>query len=517
VQSRPELSSVQFTIKQFKVTQNEDEALVYNLDALGWYQFEHLCQALLKDQLGLAVEAWGGSGDLGRDAYFEGSLRFPNPHEDSEGPFLFQAKFVSNANAVGAQPRSALLGGVRAECARIRERSREAPNHYVLLTNVPLTPGLRTDVEHLLSNALPTTTIHLQGATDIEALLDGQPSIRTSYPQILGLRDLQYLLRSETLRGIVQRSAFTMEAAERLAPRFVPTSAYSKALSVLSKQRFAVLLGPPEMGKTAAALMIGLARLTSGWDVFNCKGPADFFDAYDPGHKQLFLADDAFGSTEYRPGIAMDWAADLHTIVDKLNSDHHLLWTSRPAPLREGLRQIHLQGSVSTFPTSQEIEVNAAFLTIPEKAQMLYRHAKSSDLDELGINVIRENAASIISDPHFTPLRIDRFVRTQLGDLLSRGMGSLTADSLATAISIELQTPTSAMTTSLEALDAEHRAVLIAFLNGGQEMELTDLSQLCESFIGRPFSRSVTSVAEDLDDHFIEISEPRRGVRNVRR
>jgi hypothetical protein len=44
----------------------------YRLDDLGWYEFERLCQALLKAAYGTAIEAWGGSGDLGRDAYAAG-------------------------------------------------------------------------------------------------------------------------------------------------------------------------------------------------------------------------------------------------------------------------------------------------------------------------------------------------------------------------------------------------------------------------------------------------------------
>jgi hypothetical protein len=48
----------------------------YCLDDLGWYQFEWLTQALLKNMLGPAIEAWGGSGDWGRDAYSHNDLNF---------------------------------------------------------------------------------------------------------------------------------------------------------------------------------------------------------------------------------------------------------------------------------------------------------------------------------------------------------------------------------------------------------------------------------------------------------
>src|SRR5439155_26710611 len=78
-------------------------AIDYRLDDLGWFEFEQLVQTLLKVRLGLGVEAWGGRGDWGRDAYFAGSLRYPG-NENTTSDFVFQAKFVESANAAGAKP-----------------------------------------------------------------------------------------------------------------------------------------------------------------------------------------------------------------------------------------------------------------------------------------------------------------------------------------------------------------------------------------------------------------------------
>jgi MoxR-like ATPase len=41
---------------------------------------------------------------------------------------------------------------------------------------------------------------------------------------------------------------------------FVPTRAYRRALTVLDVHRFAVLTGPPAMGKTAIARIIAFAH-----------------------------------------------------------------------------------------------------------------------------------------------------------------------------------------------------------------------------------------------------------------
>ncbi len=74
----------------------------YQLDTLGWMQFEYLVQVLLKSELGIGVESWGGSADHGKDAYCKTELNFPSRHLTNPGPFVFQAEFVNGANAAGA-------------------------------------------------------------------------------------------------------------------------------------------------------------------------------------------------------------------------------------------------------------------------------------------------------------------------------------------------------------------------------------------------------------------------------
>src|ERR1039457_4168029 len=97
----------------------------YRLDDLGCFQFEELIQALLKTLWGLAIESWSArGGDYGRDAYYSGTLRFPDGPEESSGPFLFQIKFVEFANAAGARPGEALLAAVRKERLRIEARKK---------------------------------------------------------------------------------------------------------------------------------------------------------------------------------------------------------------------------------------------------------------------------------------------------------------------------------------------------------------------------------------------------------
>src|SRR5271156_5276173 len=176
----------------------------YRLDDLGWYQFEWLAQALLKDHLGIGVESWGGRGDHGRDAWCMQALHFPAKRRKTKGPFTFQVKFIENANAAGAKPFPRLLAAVRAEQAKILLRASQGKAYprckqYVLLTNCVLTAEEREVLSVEMSGAIRGVTTHSLGGNDFCDLLDSNPSLRRSFPQLLSLRDLDTLLASASI------------------------------------------------------------------------------------------------------------------------------------------------------------------------------------------------------------------------------------------------------------------------------------------------------------------------------
>ncbi|MBI4178254.1 hypothetical protein HY522_02370 [bacterium] len=132
--------------------------LRYRLDDLGWYQFEAMIQSLLKADIALGIESWGGShGDHGRDAYFDGPLPFPT-NAARPGPFLFQVKFVIGANAAGAKPFENLAKAIAKEIGRIKRRDPDEWSnirHYTLITNSPLEVEWRTKLAATIKSVLP--------------------------------------------------------------------------------------------------------------------------------------------------------------------------------------------------------------------------------------------------------------------------------------------------------------------------------------------------------------------------
>src|SRR5207237_7021836 len=138
------------------------------------------------------------------------------------------------------------------------------------------------------------------GPARLAQLVDERPVVSRRVPSLLGVRDLP-----------PGGTTWDSEAARALARVFVPTRAYDSALAVLERHCFAVLSGPPEMGKTAIARMLGLALELEGWEVHECIRPDQVWAAFAGDRAQLFVADDAFGSTEYRPDARAHWALEL--------------------------------------------------------------------------------------------------------------------------------------------------------------------------------------------------------------
>lgn len=445
--------------------------LAYRLDDLGWADFEDLCQALLKVTLGFGVEAWGGSGDWGRDAYFDGELPYPT-NSPTRGPFLFQAKFVHAANAAGSQPARALLGAIRKECERIKANTAKGgrwnrpPSVYSLVTNSPVSPELRTKITHLLQQVLPSSAhVTIHSGDDVCAWLNAHREVVRSFPQILSLRDLASLLRDCVNAETRQRSEAALQLAEAEAKVFYPTQAYREALEKLHQYSFVVLEGPPEMGKTTIARIIALGQFALGWEVCECRDAKELHASFQASRSQVFVADDFFGRTEYKPERVSVWQEELPYVLPRLDKNHWLLLTSRAHLLAMGKSNLDIGGKHNAFPDLGEVIVNAANLTRNEKARILYRQAKAAGLSVPARTILRDHAPDVVYNRHFTPERIRRLVTDVLPDLACMAMSK---DDLEQRLEEALTDPTKQMRLSFRSLPAHHRWMLCSLLDIGE-------------------------------------------------
>ena len=453
--------------------------MTYALDRLGWLQFQQLCAHVLELDAGVAPDVWQGDADRTRIAILDCGL----------GPPLLAAPLRDRVlvHCVWLRPESAEPVAAALEQLSIEQlEDLRGLNSYVLMGNgVAVTDGPRPKVKGL--------TVDVIDSPALCARIDARPELRLAMPSLLGLRDLEPLITATA----AERSTLDRGEAERLARVFVPTRAYARAVRTLAEHRFAVVTGPPEMGKTAIARMVALAKMTDGWEAHECTTPDELLAALDPTAAQVFIADDAFGSTEYRADAADRWARAMERLLGALDDRHWLIWTSRPAPLHAALHRLHQERGAERFPAPARVLVDAADLDAEEKVLILFRHAKAADLRQFTRRGLCRSGPMIVSTDTFTPERIRRLVvRLARGDL-----------DVVSAAEAELTTPTEAMATSLDALADEHRDLLIALLDTppGAVPERELVAALRRHHDGS-LSHPPRELVDRLADHFLRVA-----------
>lgn len=443
--------------------------LRYRLDDLGPYQFEKLTQSLLKAAAGLTVESWGNRGDWGRASYSAGDLRFPDRKTLSAGPFIFQVKFVEGANAAGSRPGNALLASSSKEIERIVKRIKQGvwsePKNFIFLSNSLLSAAHREKIRAQFREVMPSAAIHMWGGDDVSDILDQNPKIARAFPQLLSIRDLDKLIHLALTRESQERSGAALEIARELVPVFSPTSSYEQAWKVVQKHHFVVLEGPPEVGKSAIAWMLGLTQAGAGWEAIVCRNPDIFFQTFERNQPQVFIADDAFGRTEYDPARTSKWEADLDLVLHRLDARHWLIWTSRKHILERACERMDAQGKARSFPDPGSVLVDVSELSVEERALILFRHARFAGLEIEAKKLIRKYATKIIYDSEFTPERIRRFVHESLPSLVS-GIRSkaMKAEQVSLAIKEALRNPTKQMRITFQKLPPAYKLFLVSFL-----------------------------------------------------
>ncbi len=456
----------------------------YRLDELGWLQFERLC-ALVLQAGGIGGELdWIGHADAGRVAVAAGPLT------------------VVVAWAPVALDEAGRAVDLARRVARLPSELEFMFARTVLVLTNADAARVEPQLRRLLELEYEPSRLTVLGSGELCERLDRHPQVRAALPSVLGLRDLGPLIPAGVLAG----SRFELERAEALARVFWPTRAYERARQVLARHRFVVLTGPPEMGKTAIAQLLGLAQLTDGWEVHDCSSPDELLRAFDAHAKQVFIADDAFGSTEYRPDAAERWAGALERLLTMLDDRHWLIWTSRPAPLKAGLRRIQRERGAERFPAPGEVLVDASDLDLAEKTLILFRHAKARGADARTRALLRRVALTIVEHPHFTPERIRRLVADRL-ELLAETERTDRMAGVEALVRRELEFPTDAMRTSFGALGREHRELLVALLDAPAGLtDERELIAIARRHGGEGLSRPPHELIDRLTDHFLRVT-----------
>ena len=466
----------------------------YRLDELGWLQFDRLCALVLDAECGVGELDWLGQSDTWRVATVNKPLAMRDQLIALQDPVTVVALWIPYAEPIPSRV-SDLAGRL---VALLGDSDTAVSEDLLILTNLD---SAHADVVLGAVTPLYRQRLVMLGASQIGASLDRHPGLRVALPSVLGLTDLEPLIDA----GVRERSSLDVGRAQELARVFWATRAYARARGVLAEHRFVVLTGPPEMGKTAIAQMLALAQLTDGWEAHECTDPDQVWRVFNRDRRQVFVADDAFGSTEYRPDSAERWAQGLGRLLGMLDSNHWLIWTSRPAPLKAGLRRVQREQGAERFPAPGAVLVDASDLNLEEKTLILFRHAKAGGVRGAACGLLRSAGVSIVEHPHFTPERIRRFVTDRVNDLPELTDHDLSRTAL--LVERELASPTDAMRTSFNALASEHRDLLVALLDAPAGLiDERELGATVRRHHPGGLSRSPSELIDRLTDHFLRVT-----------
>lgn len=385
------------------------------------------------------------------------------------------------------------------------------PTHFTFITNSLVSSVDREKIRAVFQKAMGTEGVHVWGGDDICDILDRYSGIARAFPQLLSIRDLDELIRFALTRESRERSGTALQMATELVPIFAPTSSYERAWSVLRKHHFVVLEGPPEDGKSAIAWMLGLTEAAQGWEAVVCHTPDVFFQMIEANRPQVFIADDAFGRTEYDPTRTSKWEADLDLVLHRLDRRHWLIWTSRKHILERACAKMDAQGKARSFPDPGVVLVNVSELSVEERALILFRHARAAGLEKEAKALVRAYAADIIRDPEFTPERMRRFVGESLPLIVSEMKSdSLKPAQVKLAVAEALRNPTKQMRITFQKLPAAYKWLLVSLLEIPQNSEMVSgnlekLKRLYEAYCPDQDHEPFKTVLDHLTEAFVRV------------
>ena len=466
----------------------------YNLEQLGWFNFEQLIRTLFRDLLGPGLSTFSGSVDQGRDATFNGRANlFPGKEKRWDGYWILQVKHrtysSSGANATRRQLKQALVE----EVEKITGKHNHPCDNYTFVTNCPLTATDKDEMSATITSAGPSIrNISVIGETDLDELLDGNPKVVSAFPQILGLSQLRELIEW----GLHQRSLEFLQAAQSEIATFVATSPYLKAVDLLHKQHFCILSGPPKMGKTCTAYALAASFSALSFETWDLRTQQHFYDAYRNDVKQLFICDDVFGDISMHGSLRDDWTRGFMQLLRSLGQNHKLVWTAREYILQEAFSSSKLKEERPSLATTDKVTVAVDELSRLEKAMILYNHARLANLPENAREFLKSDMCiEIVDHDNYSPESIRQLCTGRLVSFVDASPED--TDEIRAKVDGFLSRPGEAWKTAYHAAPDGEKLLCIEVMASGGWIKLSELRQRYEKT-----RMSVENIHESFDTSF---------------
>lgn len=327
---------------------------------------------------------------------------------------------------------------------------------YLLFTNKTVTAGVEAKVTTSLADVGVTRSV-VTGRDELIRRLTEDKDLRGLMPRVYGLGDLSEILDE---RLYAQTKALVYEGD---ISRFVPTDPYVRTLSALDDYGFALVLGEPASGKSsimrAAAIfaadkwgleplwLSSIGELATHWNATRTD--------------QLFLLDDAFGSTNFDPDRTDDWNRSIVRMRTAIARGARFILTSRDyvyAAARPALKRHELP-----VVNDGEVVINVERLSPADRRQLVYNHLRLGDQPKAFRSAIKPHLWRLTVSPRLTPETARR-----LGD--ARFTEGLDPSSLGALLQF-VEEPRDHLLRVIEGLSNRLQAAILSLVAMGGEIE----------------------------------------------
>ena len=465
------------------------ETDVYDFSQVTSHEFEKVCQDLLEEELGVSFEVFGPGPDGGVDLRHLASTASP------------KATIVQCKN-YAKTPYATLLSHLRRdESPKVRAL---APDRYILMTSVSLTPHRKTEIQDVFSPAI-STPADVYGADEIDGLLRKHGGVARRHIKL-------WLTSTEVLDAVVNsdianRAEGFVEHLQRQLRMWVPNASFHRATQVLSKNRVCLLVGPPGVGKTILADVIVAALVGQGFEPVIVSEDINEGDrAWRSDRRQVFLYDDflgrvTLGELSLRKNEDNRLAAFIRRVRE--NPRKRLVLTTREYILAEARGRSETLDATTTEVLMSTVSL--ADYTPMIRAQILYNHLYFSDLPpaaRLSLLPGRQYRA-VIAHRNYSPRTIEHVV-----DLF--GPGSQPHDDFPKAMLAALENPAQLWARIFDNLPPLGRHVLLTLATLPARVMLDDVRQATRALSAEATdASSINRALRTLDGTFVSTSKIR--------
>lgn len=367
---------------------------VYNYRLLSSLEFENLVRDVVEKLYAVRFECFTTGRDNGIDLRYAGGNEY--------GQIIVQAKCYKNYTD--------LYANLKKEKDKVRHL---APQRYLLVTSVGLTPQNKEKIKELFAPFICTTG-DILGGDELDACIKKYPDIlKRNYKLWLSSVDiLNVILHSKVLN----RSKFLLEDIREDVRRYVVNDSLRRALQLLSQHKYVIISGIPGIGKTALAQMLVYTLLAEGYQEF-----VYLNDSVDEGYevfgeesrKQVFLFDDFLGKN-YLEKRGMDLDATVLKFISHVqrHKNKMLILVAREYLLRQA-EQVNESWKNSSVEIAK-CTVDLNDYTREIRRQILCNHLDTEEVPLAHLENLCKNYLPVIDHPGYNPRIIKMLVERRI-------------------------------------------------------------------------------------------------------